>query len=215
MTASRGLGLRRPWTAVFFAALLVGCRPSGDPAPPQESAALAPGEFSSEVKAVLAKKTALLEELSRAPQLIAAVKAGDERDRGLTAAEVQALDEQWQRSEGTTDFVKPFLANPCAELLADFQGKHPGFPEIFVTDGRGLIVAATNRTSDYLQADEAWWVDAFADGRGKTGHGEIEYDESAHSEAISLYVPVIDPGAKRAIGVLKAVCDVTAIKMEL
>ncbi len=111
--------------------------------------------------------------------------------------------------------MKPCLTNPCAKVLVGFQETNKGFSEVFVTDGRGLVVAATNKTSDYLQADEAWWTDTFAGGRGKARHGEIEYDPSARSEAISLYAPVIDPETKQAVGVIKAVCDLTAIKMEL
>ena len=95
------------------------------------------------------------------------------------------------------------------------QEAHDAFPEIFVTDRYGLIVAETNKTSDYLQADESWWTKAFADGSGYTHHGAIEYDESDRFEAISLYVPVMDPETQQAIGVMKAVCDITAIKMEL
>ena len=97
----------------------------------------------------------------------------------------------------------------------DFQEAHDGFPEIFVTDRHGLIVAQTNKTSDYNQADEDWWTRTFGDGAGQTHHGPIEYDESAQAEAISIYVPVVDPGSKKTIGVMKAVCDITAIKMEL
>jgi len=50
---------------------------------------------------------------------------------------------------------------------------------------------------------------------GRSYYGEIEYDESAMAEAISIYIPVIDPDIKKAIGVIKAACDITAIKMEL
>jgi hypothetical protein len=45
--------------------------------------------------------------------------------------------------------------------------------------------------------------------------GKIEYDESAMAESILIYVPVIDSGINKSIGVIKAVCDITAIKMEL
>ena len=81
--------------------------------------------------------------------------------------------------------------------------------------GMRLIAAATNRTSDYLQADEAWWSETFSAGQGKSHYGAIEYDDSAYSESIPLYVPIIDPQTSKVIGVLKAVCDITAIKMEL
>ena len=50
---------------------------------------------------------------------------------------------------------------------------------------------------------------------GKSYHGESEHDQSAYAEAISLYTPVVDPETKRAIGVMKTVCDITDIGMEL
>ena len=73
----------------------------------------------------------------------------------------------------------------------------------------------TNKTSDYYQADEAWWTETYANGLGKSLFGAIEYDESALAEAIPIYVPITDPDTGSAIGVMKAVCDITAIKMEL
>ena len=84
-----------------------------------------------------------------------------------------------------------------------------------VTDKRGLICGETNKTTDYYQADEQWWITAYNLGKGKSYYGGIEYDESAMAEVISIYVPVIDPGINKAIGVIKAACDITAIKMEL
>jgi hypothetical protein len=133
----------------------------------------------------------------------------------LSTDDIRRLDDQWQQTEGIDDFIKSMITNPCAQYLVDYQDEHDAFPEIFVTDENGLIVAETNKTSDYLQADEAWWQKAFAEGEGHVHHGPIEYDESARSEAISLYVPVRDPDTNKAIGVVKAVCDITAIKMEL
>ena len=62
---------------------------------------------------------------------------------------------------------------------------------------------------------EDWWKEAYNQGMGKSYYGEIEYDDSARAEAISLYTPIMEPETGKAIGVMKAVCDITAIKMEL
>ena len=75
-------------------------------------------------------------------------------------------------------------------------------------------MAATNKSSDFLQADEAWWVETFKRGRQGGRTGPIEYDESTGSEAISVYVPLVD-AEDAVIGVIKAVCDLNAIKREL
>ena len=133
----------------------------------------------------------------------------------MSDKDIAELERQWSASPQMNELAKSLVTNEGAQWLIDFQEQHDGFSEIFVTDTRGLIAAATNRTSDYLQADESWWVETFNTGKGKSHYGAIEYDESAYSESIPLYVPIIDPQTSRAIGVLKAVCDITAIKMEL
>ena len=174
-----------------------------------------PGQLSNEVKGVLERKTLLVEGLAAEDRIVSAVHEANEVNEGLTKAEILSRDARWRETDGIDDFIKPFLTNDCAEALIEFQEEHDAFPELLVTDSRGVLVAATNKISDYDQADEAWWVATMDDGRGRSHTGSIEYDESARSEAISIYVPILDSDGNRAIGVIKAVCDVTAIKLEL
>lgn len=157
----------------------------------------------------------MVEELAAHPVVVAAVRTENREHQDMKEGDILDLDRRWRAGDGSDELAKSVLANECARNLMDFQDEHDGFPEIFVTDVKGLVVAATNRTSDYLQADEAWWETAYNEGRGKSYYGAIDYDDSACSESISLYVPVIDPDSAKVIGVLKAVCDITAIKMEL
>lgn len=171
--------------------------------------------FSKELEQVLEKKVELIKELAEDPPIIKAVRESSQKNRDITLAEILKLDDKWKKTEGLDEFIKSFITNECAQYLIDFQEANDGFPEIFVTDEKGLIVAEANKTSDYYQADEDWWINAYNEGRGKSFHGEIEYDESARAEAIALYIPVIEPETQRAIGVIKAICDITAIKMEL
>lgn len=203
--------------SLLSVATAAGCggRPAEETQPPEDKPPTQVSGFSKEVKAVLQKKVELVEKLAAEPKVVDAVKASNDQHKDTTMSEIARLDEKWQASEGIDDFIKAFLTNECAQILIDFQESSDGFPEVFVTDERGLIVAETNRTSDYYQADEKWWVDAYNDGDGKSYHGEIEYDESAMSESISVYVPVRDTETEKTIGVIKAVCDITVIKMEL
>lgn len=211
---------RRPYllligTCAFVS--LVGClqdasSPSASEASPQSPEAR---QLSEEVKSVLKRKTLLVEELAAEERIISAVRQAKEVNEDLTKAEILARDARWRETDGIDDFVKPFLTNDCAEALIEFQEEHDAFSELLVTDSRGALVAASNKISDYDQADEAWWVATMDGGRGRSHTGPIEYDESARSEAISVYVPILDPQDGRAIGVIKAVCDVTAIKLEL
>jgi hypothetical protein len=73
----------------------------------------------------------------------------------------------------------------------------------------------TNKSAQYLIDFQEKHDEAYNQGTGNTFYGKIEYDESAIAESIPIYIPVIDPGINKAIGVIKAVCDITAIKMEL
>lgn len=206
--------------SVFGTALLLGAAGcpgtnSDQPDSEKDRAPVPVPSFEREVEAVLERKITLVEQLAADTTVVEAVRTSNRRHKGITEAEIARLDEQWQRTEGIDAFVKSLLTNECAKILAEFEVAHEGFPEVFVTNERGLVVAETNKTTDYFQADESWWVKAYNDGTGESHYGEIEFDKSAGSECISLHVPVMDPETGKAIGVIKAVCDITAIKMEL
>jgi hypothetical protein len=202
---------------VLAGVLLSGCRQVADFEASEEhpAEAVSVPDFSDEVLAVLGRRLQLIEQLVAEPSVINAVRDANRESESLSERAIEELDKRWQASDGADDLAAAVISHECAQRLVDFQEAHDGFPEIFVTDARGLVVAATNRTSDYLQSDEDWWKATYEHGRGRSRFGEIEYDESAYSESIPLYVPVVDPGTHEAIGVLKAVCDITAIKMEL
>lgn len=173
-----------------------------------EITALAP-----EVEAVLSQKTSLLVDLMKDPGIIAAVRSSNEKNASLTQADITRLDQEWQDATDASPFITNLLTNATSQRLIAFQNLYPEFKEVFVADARGLNVGQTDKTSDYYQADESWWVDSYNKGRGKSLHGAIEFDESSQTEAISIYVPVMD-GA-RAIGVVKGVLNLSAISAEL
>ena len=171
--------------------------------------------FSKELKQLLGKKIELLKNLATNPQIIEIIKRFNEKNQEISISDILKDDKKWKETKGIDDFIKPFIINECAQFLIEFQEQYDEFPEIFITDENGLIVGETNKTSDYYQADEQWWIKAYNNGIGRIYFGEIEYDESAHAEAISIYIPVMDFQYNKAIGVIKAVCDITALKMEL
>jgi hypothetical protein len=172
-------------------------------------------EFSKEVEAVLWRRIELVEELAAEEVLVDSVRRANRENASKSDEQIQQLDAKWRATETSNDLYQTSEENDCATLLKGFRYAHRGFAEIFTTDAKGLVVAATNRTTDYVQADEPWWRRAFNEGKGESYHGAIEYDQSASSESISLNVPVLDPDTGRAIGVIKAVCDIMEIKREL
>ncbi len=171
--------------------------------------------FSEEVNQILEKKKDLVKNMAQDPLIIRFVREANQKNQALSNSDISRLDKKWQQTEGIDDFIKPFITNDTALFLVAFQDENDVFSEIFVTDKKGVIIGETNKTSDYYQADEDWWTQTYNEGKGKDFFGEIEYDESSRSEAIPIHVPILDPDSKEVIGVIKAVCDITAIKLEL
>jgi GAF domain-containing protein/HAMP domain-containing protein len=103
------------------------------------------------------------------------------------------------------------LTNSLAAELRRFQRNFPDHVELFITDRYGGLVAATNRTSDYAQADKAWWQAAYNDGQGAifVSH-QPEYDESSASLALLIGLPLYDDRGV-LLGVLRSTYRLTTL----
>jgi PAS domain S-box-containing protein len=86
--------------------------------------------------------------------------------------------------------------------------------EIFLTDQHGGLAAASGKTSDFYQADEAWWQRAYSHGKGDVFVGEVEPDESSGKISIAIAVPIKDESG-RVIGIAKAVIDTAVFFKEM
>ena len=76
--------------------------------------------------------------------------------------------------------------------LAWLVSERENTSEIFVTDRYGGLAAASGKTSDFYQADEAWWQKAFAGGKGRNFLGDVHFDKSAGQYAVALAFPIRD-----------------------
>ena len=129
----------------------------------------------------------------------------------VTEAQKKSYDqlfEEWNR-DGLT-------STPGAEFLKNLQQTNPNqFKEIFLTDLRGYVVAATDKTSDFDQGPgddppfgEKWWAAA----KDKGEHiGEIGFDESAgvYSVDVNMSVKADDD---ETVGIMKVVYSVENIQ---
>lgn len=136
----------------------------------------------------------------------AVVKAVSARG-SLSRQEVADIEQRWAGLPASGALMQSLLKGEGARMLRAFQKQSPDFAEIFVTDTSGNIVFMTNKTSDFYQADEQWWVEAYAAGAGASGQGEVEYDASAALWSIPLYRPVRD-GQGKVVGIVKGVMNV-------
>ena len=171
--------------------------------------------FSKEIETLLTEATGKLSEAIQNATIIDRVRESNQKHSKISVAELLEIDKKWRATTGADSFIESFLRNDVALQLLKFQKNNLGFSEIFVTDMYGANVGQTNKTTDFYQADEAWWTDSFDEGRGKILHGEIEFDESAQTVAISLYVPILDPDLLKVIGVAKGVFNLDVLKSKL
>ena len=118
----------------------------------------------------------------------------------------EQLFDEWNR-DGLT-------SNPGAKFLKNLQRASTNFKEIFLTDLRGYVVAATGKTSDFDQGPEddppfgeKWWAAA----KEKGEHiGDIDYDESAGIYAVDVSMG-IRADNDEIVGIIKVVYSVENI----
>jgi len=123
------------------------------------------------------------------------------------------IDKNWTSAKVTTPFMEDMIGNSLSQEvreefeLKEFYTEHYGFPvyaEAFATNKYGANAAQTQKTSDYYQADEKWWIEA----KEKGVHiSEIEFDESAVVYSIDISVRIEDANGS-FMGVFKAVVNI-------
>jgi Cache domain len=143
--------------------------------------------------------------LGRIPDIRRAAAEGNSAPFDQSAA--VKLDQQWQTNRAATSAQTGVLKSSASVFLADIVRQDPVYREVLVTDRHGRLVAASNVTSDYMQADEDWWTQAFDQGHGRIIVTDVRRDQSAGVYAFEIAVPVPAPGADETAGVLKIVAD--------
>jgi len=126
------------------------------------------------------------------------------------AARIERIDKAWN-TPAVDATVKEILSSRASRVLRRCREMDPRFLRVTVTDERGAVVAATHKTLDYYQADEAYWQGIYANGRGAVSLTDVLYDEVTKSSYIGIGVPVMEEGTNRFIGTLDALVDVSSL----
>jgi signal transduction histidine kinase len=95
------------------------------------------------------------------------------------AGEIAAIEAAWPDLSDEEPPLRDILENALAANWQAVQRQQPRFAEIMITDITGRLIAASNKTSDYWQANEQWWQDCFADGEGHAFLHDVRWDASA------------------------------------
>jgi hypothetical protein len=144
--------------------------------------------------------------IARVPEIRRVAAEGSRQP--MDDRQVDTLDKQWQQKHQAPASLAGVLTNPAARYLADVAKQDALYREILVTDRQGRIVAASQVTTDYYQADEGWWKQALDDGRrGRITVSDVRLDESAGVYAFEIAVPVADPAGDELVGIMKIVAS--------
>jgi putative methionine-R-sulfoxide reductase with GAF domain len=162
-----------------------------------------------EIASALKREMDILETLSLSESIREAALEVTENST-LTQADIDRLDKEWRAADEANNDGYPLVAgvlnNPISTELRWFQQQFPQHVELFLTGIQGFSIATTNRTSDYLQADEEWWQTAYRDG---LYIGQPEYDASSKAVAMNMAVAVRQKG--KIVGVLRTTVSFTTL----
>jgi len=157
------------------------------------------------IRAYIAQEQNVIENLGQNEILRLQLALINAQNQNLDLAVIEKKDQLWMESQEQNLIIQTYLNNEISQILKRIREAHPEFKEIFVTDQYGLIAGLTNRTSDYYQADEGWWINT----KTKSSYvGDIEFDESARCWAYPVFYAVRDQTGN-FLGVIKAVLDIT------
>lgn len=129
------------------------------------------------------------------PVLIAAIKAQNAKNAGLSEADIIALDKKWRAEVEAADkpTIKAVLDNEASKFLKEQQAASSGIiSEVFIMDNKGLNVGQSEITSDYWQGDEAKFKKSFGVGKDAIFVDGVEKDESTQALQSQVSLTIVD-----------------------
>ena len=127
--------------------------------------------------------------------------------------EIGPIEQRWPSLGRDDPLLGGILDNPLSARMRIFQRVNPFFAEALMTDARGRLIAATEKTTDYWQADEAWWKRAVALGTHRAVVEGVHYDASARVYSLDVSLPIRDwlAPAQPPVGVIKGVVNASPL----
>jgi signal transduction histidine kinase/ActR/RegA family two-component response regulator len=158
------------------------------------------------------------EAFSQSPFILSAMR---ESNQSMTAipdreARLTQLNAIWSAG-GPSESIEAILTNPVSKQLQDYQRRinitgSGRIAELFVTNTYGAVIATTNRTSDYLQADEAWYQQTIQ--KATPWIGGLAKDESSQTVSLKMVLPVFTED-QQLLGVVNVILDLTTIEQTI
>ena len=156
------------------------------------------------VDGVLSERERQVQLLASLPGVVDAARLGAVRAAklGLVGQSLEALEHRF-------DSARTLDVDPRTRRFLLDRAESLDLAEVLVTDINGLNAITTERTSDFVQSDEAWWRQARSLGRTPA---TAAYDESAKRVSVSVASAVRDQDSAAAVGVMKVVYGLAALQ---
>ena len=167
----------------------------------------------------IATQVELAQVIANLPSMAELLRAADAVPP-LPPMRVAEIEMSWPQLKETDEPLRSVLTNHVAAQWRSVREKRLRFAEMLVADASGRLIAATNRTSDYYQADEAWWEEARDARPGEVLLEDARWDPSALSAdgepglyVLDVVLPLHDAAAgagadARFLGAMKISLDV-------
>ncbi|MBE9012287.1 hypothetical protein IQ250_18990, partial [Pseudanabaenaceae cyanobacterium LEGE 13415] len=143
------------------------------------------------------RKTALLKAIAVEPTVLKVVQDANQQSASLDKRSIAELETKFAQT-------KRLKQDEVLDGYLQDLSSIGSFAELFVTDQRGLNIAFTKPTSDFVQRDELWWQ------QGKQQRqwiGTPQFDDSTQKITIDLVQAILDPNTQAFIGMMKAGYD--------
>lgn len=137
-----------------------------------------------------------------------AILAGPRMD---SLPQILKADSMWQAfaPEQLPELARQILELPASRQLTRFAGQLDGLiSEIILTNDMGTVVAMSQLTSDYWQADEPKFREAIKNTSGEPWISSIRYDRSTSRFQVTASFPVASRNQTSAAGVLVIGLDI-------
>lgn len=156
-----------------------------------------------DIPALQAQVFQSLEAIAANPAVTTAIQTQNDHYQAMTDGEIDAVRAVWHGERLIKDrpLITAVMQGPPAESLKKVAAKGP----LYVTDMRGLIVAASEMPQDYRLTPEALWEQAFL-----IGPHRLIITPSARGDTAPMWVSVAvtDPASKAVIGVVSTLMTV-------
>jgi hypothetical protein len=146
------------------------------------------------------------------PVLAVTIRSQNKRNAGITAAQIQAMDQQWRKESQTNDqpLISATLTSPLSIYLLRVQAVSAGaYTEIIAVDNKGLNAGQSVSTQDYWQGDEDKFKKTFGVGPNAVFIDKPEFDEKTKAWRSQVSLTVVDPDTKEAIGAITVEVNLT------